>query len=114
MDNSLALLIPFLALERTFLGHFKTSTAFALMSTFIIRFAVLEGTVIVHGSPHGRRLGLASSAICIVAAMLCNIIGCHRFLRAQKTLMRNQRIVVGGWDLVTEGLLVGIVGSLGH
>ena len=97
------------ALERTFLAHFKTSTSFALLSTFFTQGFILNDSRTPQDGIQSHLFEIAMSVFCIVAAVLFSLIGCYRFMRAQRNLLQNQRIVVGGWDLMTESIIVGLV-----
>ncbi|KAL8730769.1 MAG: hypothetical protein Q9166_003839 [cf. Caloplaca sp. 2 TL-2023] len=86
------------ALERTYLGYFRTSLALVFLSVFIAQLFRLQHTE--HPDPvfGFYVLGIPLSCICIGAAILVNLLGTYRFWRQQNAMMRG-KIHAGGWEV---------------
>lgn len=87
------------ALERTYLGYFRTSLALAFLGVFIAQLFRLQHT------PHPDPvfgffiLGIPLSCICTGAAILVNLLGSYRFWRQQNAMLRG-KILSGGWEMM--------------
>ncbi|MCJ1478892.1 hypothetical protein MMC13_007576 [Lambiella insularis] len=100
------------ALERTFLGHLRTSLALAECSVIISQFFVLSTGAedpMVPEEVRFRKIGrLLSCALLLWAIVICAI-GAFRFLRLQDALVREEAVIDSGWELHIEGIGVFIV-----
>ncbi|KAL8919177.1 MAG: hypothetical protein Q9208_006937 [Pyrenodesmia sp. 3 TL-2023] len=93
------------ALERTYLGYFRTSLALAFLAVFIAQLFRLQHT------PHPDPifgffvLGIPLSCICTGAAILVNLLGTYRFWRQQNAILRG-KVLSGGWEMMA---ILGVV-----
>lgn len=87
-----------LALERTYLGYFRTSLALAFLGVYIaqlFRLQHIENPNPVFGF---FVLGIPLSCICTGAAIVVNLLGAYRFWRQQNAMLRG-KIYGGGWEV---------------
>ena len=104
------LTIPALAtaLERTYLAHLRTGLALAMSSVLISQYYTLSINSITPGTLGAQNIGVPLGCAFLIWGMVINIIGAVRFLRMQNSMLRDKAII-GGWDLLLEGLGVGVV-----
>ena len=81
----------YLALERTFLGWFRTSTALISLAVITTQLFILRGLDPTKGKIFGATLAFGS--ICI------SLVGCIRYFRLQILLARG-RTLSAGWHIV--------------
>ncbi|KAH7027517.1 uncharacterized protein B0I36DRAFT_327265 [Microdochium trichocladiopsis] len=88
-----------LALERTYLGYFRTSTLLATTGVFITQLYVLrEPTEPVVGSATGMAVGRPLATTCFSLALGTILWGTCRFWRFQRALVRGKALA-GGFEL---------------
>ena len=99
-----------LALERTFLGHLRTSLALAMLGVLVAQLLRLQ---------HGQNpdpvigffvLGIPLASFCIVSAIVVLLLGAFRFWRQQNAILRG-KVQAGGWEILTSALVILIVSS---
>jgi uncharacterized membrane protein YidH (DUF202 family) len=99
--------MPPIALERTFLGHLRTSLALASCSVVISQcFSLSLGAsdTMAVDEVRFRRIGKPLSCALLLWAMITAILGAIRFLRMQDALVREDAVIDGGWELHAEGI----------
>lgn len=99
--------MPPIALERTFLGHLRTSLALASCSVVISQcFSLSLGAsdTMAVDEVRFRRIGKPLSCALLLWAMITAILGAIRFLRMQDALVREEAVIDGGWELHAEGI----------
>ncbi|KAL8760583.1 MAG: hypothetical protein Q9184_003237 [Pyrenodesmia sp. 2 TL-2023] len=93
------------ALERTYLGYFRTSLALAFLAVFVAQLFRLQH------APHPDPVfgffvvGIPLSCICTGAAILVNLLGTYRFWRQQNAILRG-KVLSGGWEMMA---ILGVV-----
>lgn len=98
------------ALERTFLGHIRTSLALAFVSVIISQSYTLSPTLPTPDKFGILRAGKSLSSLFIMWAMVVALVGAVRTFRIQSLLLQG-RTVAGGWDLVVEGAGIAVVSN---
>lgn len=78
----------YLALERTYLGWFRTSSAIVTLGVVITQLFVLKDL--------DRTKGKILGAILAAGGIFTNIVGCERYFRQQR-LFAQGRALTGGW-----------------
>lgn len=98
-----------LALERTFLGYFRTSAALMMMAATIEQFYPLQaGGTQVPRALTFPDLTKPMAVSFVTASILVVILGFLRFWRQQEAMLRGV-IVSGGWEIWGCGILVLLV-----
>ena len=96
------------ALERTYLGYFRTSIAFSILGVTIAQLFRLQKPA----APNLRFgffvLGIPLACACIGAALLVVVLGAYRFWRQQNALARG-KVHAGGWELNFIALATALV-----
>lgn len=86
------------ALERTYLGYFRTALALAFLGVFIAQLFRLQHSQNPDPVFGFFVLGIPLSCTCTVAAIVVNLLGTYRFWRQQNAMLRG-KILGGGWEL---------------
>lgn len=94
----------FLALERTFLSYVRTSIALVSFGVIVTQLFMLPKL--------NPTIGVAMGCVSEAAGMVIVLVGCVRYFRQQKLLVRG-KMVAAGWDLmailaILGGVLLGI------
>ena len=95
------------ALERTFLGHLRTSVALATASILISQLYTLSlgaEDPNAHDEVALRHVGKPLSCFLLVWAITTTIAGAYRFMRMQDALLEEAPVINGGWELHIESL----------
>ena len=101
-----------IALERTFLGHLRTSVALATLSILISQLYTLSLGAEDRNAPDQvalRKIGKPLSCLIMVWAIITTIAGAYRFMRMQDALVKEVAVIEGGWELHVEGVGVSVV-----
>ena len=102
-------LLPFPpALERTFLGYLRTSTALTIVAVIIAQLFRLQHTEQPNKTIGFFVLGIPLSAVCIGGSILVIALGAYRFWRQQNAMLR-VKMHAGGWDINAVGGVVLVV-----
>ena len=95
------------ALERTFLGHLRTSLALASCSVLISQFFTLSlgaTDTMAADEVRFRQIGKPLSCALLIWAMVTAVLGAIRFMRMQDALVNEEPVIEGGWELHIEGI----------
>jgi len=95
------------ALERTFLGHLRTSLALASCSVIISQCFTLSlgaDDPMAPDEVRFRQIGKPLSCALLLWAMITAILGAIRFMRMQDALIHEEAVIEGGWELHAEGI----------
>lgn len=102
------LICPHIAIERTYLGYFRTSLALAFLGVFIAQLFRLQHTE-HHDPVFGYFvLGIPLSCLCTGAAICVNLLGACRFWRQQNAVLRG-KVLSGGWEILATLAVVLVV-----
>ena len=96
------------ALERTFLGYFRTSLALSFLAVIIAQLFRLQHTEAPDKTLGFYVLGIPLASICIVAAILVLGLGAHRFWRQHNAILRG-KVHAGGWEINAIAIVILLV-----
>ncbi len=93
------------ALERTYLGYFRTSLALAFVSVIIAQFFRLEHTDNPDKVLGFFVIGKPLACVFLGAAIVVLLLGFYRFWRQQNAMLCG-KVYAGGWEVNAIGLTV--------
>jgi len=94
----------YLALERTYLGWFRTSSAVITLGVVLTQLFVLKDT--------DRTKGKVLGAILAGGGIVTNLIGCERYFRQQRLLAQGKALTGGWYHIVMIALLTLVILTL--
>ena len=102
------LTISLSALERTFLGHLRTSIGLSIVAIIISQLFRLEHNTTPSKTFGFFILGTPLACLCLGAAIVVLLLGANRFWRQQNAMLRG-KVRAGGWEINAIGLTVFMV-----
>lgn len=97
------------ALERTFLGYLRTSLALSMLGVIIAQLFRLNHSASPDPVLGFFVVGVPLATVCNATAMVVIVLGAYRFWRQQSAMVRG-KIYAGGWEILTIGALIALVG----